>query len=91
MNSSAGARLVTMRIITTVSLASLLVFGLQEARGQGAGADWPMYAGDYASTGASPLSEIRTALVEVDPPSTPTKPPTVEPFWKVAGVNFFFL
>ena len=47
-----------MRIITTVSLASLLVFGLQEARGQGAAADWPMYAGDYASTGASPLSEI---------------------------------
>src|ERR1700730_8388221 len=47
-----------MRIITTVSLASLLVFGLQEVRGQGAAADWPMYAGDYASTGWSPLSEI---------------------------------
>ena len=47
-----------MRIITTVALASLLVFRLQDVRGQGAGADWPMYAGDYASTGASPLSEI---------------------------------
>jgi alcohol dehydrogenase (cytochrome c) len=48
-----------MRIITTVSLAALLlVFGPKEVRGQGAAADWPMYAGDYASTGASPLSEI---------------------------------
>ena len=47
-----------IRTIATVSLASLLVFGLQEARAQRAATDWPMYAGDYASTGASSLSEI---------------------------------
>ena len=32
--------------------------------------------------------ESSTALVEVDPPSMPTKPSTTSPGWNVVGVNF---
>ena len=32
--------------------------------------------------------EISTALVDVEPPSMPTKPSTTSPGWNVAGTNF---
>ena len=32
--------------------------------------------------------ESSTALVEVEPPSMPTKPSTTSPGWNVTGVNF---
>jgi PQQ-dependent dehydrogenase (methanol/ethanol family) len=69
-----------MRTITTVSLASLLVFGLQEARAQRAATDWPMYAGDYASTGASSLSEITPRNVSTLKPICSYKLPEVSTF-----------